>query len=135
MKRRDAEDAEEDYRAVSTLVIGAAIDVHRALGPGLLESAYCAFLARELELRRVSFLAQVPVPLVYKGVHLNCGYRLDLLVENRLVVELKAVEQIHPVHFVQVLTYLRLTGHRLGLLINFNVPILRLGIRRIANRL
>jgi GxxExxY protein len=73
--------------------------------------------------------------VVYKGVHLNCGYRLDLLVENRLVVELKAVEQIHPVHFVQVLTYLRLTGHRLGLLINFNVPILRLGIRRIANRL
>jgi GxxExxY protein len=135
MKRRDAEDAEEAYRAVSTLVIGAAIDVHRALGPGLHESAYFACLARELELRGESFRAQVPVPVVYKGVHLNCGYRLDLLVENRLVVELKAVEQIHPVHFVQVLTYLRLTGHRLGLLINFNVPILRLGIRRIANRL
>jgi GxxExxY protein len=135
MKRRDAEDAKGTHEAVSGTVIGSAIDVHRALGPGLLESAYLACLARELELRGVSFQAQVPVPLIYKGVHLHCGYRLDLLVENMLVVELKAVEQIHPIHFVQVLTYLRLTRHRLGLLINFNVPILRLGIRRIANRL
>jgi GxxExxY protein len=135
MKRRDAEGAEGTHQVLSGLVIGAAIDVHRALGPGLLESAYCACLAKELELRGVSFRAQVPLPLTHKGVRVDCGYRLDFLVENLLIVELKAVEQIHPVHSVQLLTYLRLTGHRLGLLINFNVPTLRLGIRRIANNL
>jgi GxxExxY protein len=135
MKRRDAEGAEEAYRAISGLVIAAAIEVHRALGPGLLESAYLACLMRELELRSVSFRSQVAVPLTYKGTNLDCGYRLDLLVEDRIVVELKAVEQIHPIHFVQVLTYLRLTGTRLGLLINFNVPVLAQGIRRIANNL
>ena len=135
MKRRDAENAEEIYRTISGLVIAAAIEVHRALGPGLLESAYLACLIRELELRSVSFRSQVAVPLTYKGTSVDCGYRIDLLVENRIVVELKAVEQIHPIHFVQVLTYLRLTGNRLGLLINFNVPVLHQGIRRIPNKL
>ena len=111
-------------------IISAAIDVHRALGPGLLESAYQACLCRELELHRLRFRQQVELPLVYKDVKLDCGYRIDFIVEEKVVVELKAVEGMLPVHQAQLLTYLQLSGLRVGLLINFNVPVLKDGIRR-----
>lgn len=111
-------------------IIGAAIEVHRALGPGLLESAYEECLCHELNLRKIPFERQKPLPVEYKGVKLDCGYRLDLLVDNSVVVELKAVETIEPIHEAQLLTYLKLGGWRLGLLINFNVPVLKDGIRR-----
>ncbi len=119
-----------DY--LSKEIIGAAIEVHRELGPGLLESAYEACLCRELSLRRVPCLQQVPLPVEYKGTQLDCGYRLDLLVDNLVIVELKSVEKIEPIHEAQLMTYLRLTKLWLGLIINFNVPILKLGIRRIV---
>lgn len=111
-------------------IIGAAIEVHRALGPGLLESAYQACLAHELRLRSLPFEREKPLPVEYKGVALDCGYRLDFLVDGKVIVELKAVEQVHPVHEAQLLTYLKLTGCRVGLLINFNVPLLKQGITR-----
>jgi GxxExxY protein len=111
-------------------IIGAAIEVHRLLGPGLLESAYEECLSRELVLRDLRFERQKPVPVVYKDVKLECGYRVDLLVEGRIVVELKAVEALAPIHETIVLTYLRLSGCSLGLLINYNVPVLKDGIRR-----
>lgn len=114
-------------------IIGAAIEVHRVLGPGLLEDTYEECLARELTLRNVRFEQQKPLPLVYKDLKLEAGYRLDLLVEGRIVVELKAVEALAPIHEAIVLTYLRLSGCRLGLLINFNVPVLKDGIRRFIN--
>jgi GxxExxY protein len=113
-------------------IIGAAIEVHRLLGPGLLESAYEECLAREFVLRQIPFERQKPAPVVYKDVKLECGYRLDFLVDGKVVVELKAVECFAPVHEAIVLTYSRLSGCRLGLLINFNVPILKDGIRRFA---
>ncbi len=111
-------------------IIAAAMDVHRELGPGLLESAYQASMCRELSLRGVRFQSQVDVPVEYKGVRLDCGYRIDLLVDQRVVVELKSVEHILPVHEAQLITYLRLSGAHVGLLINFNVPALRRGIVR-----
>jgi GxxExxY protein len=111
-------------------IIGAAIEVHRALGPGLLESAYEECLKHELRGRGISFLSQVEVPVVYKGLALECGYKIDLLVEDTVVVELKSVEQSHPVHEAQLMTYLRLSGKRVGLLINFNVEVLKHGIVR-----
>ncbi len=111
-------------------VIGAAIEVHRQLGPGLLESAYEECLCHELALRKITFERQKPIPLVYKEVKLDCGYRLDLLVEERIVVELKSVDGLGPIHEAIVLTYLKLSGHKLGLLINFNVPLLKDGIKR-----
>lgn len=111
-------------------IIGAAIEVHRALGPGLLESAYAECLCRELSVRGVSFERERALPLEYKGIRLECGYRLDLLVANLVVVEVKAVEALAPVHEAQLLTYLRLGGWQLGLLINFNVELLKQGIRR-----
>jgi GxxExxY protein len=113
-------------------IIGAAIDVHRALGPGLLESAYQACLARELTLRGIPYEQEKPLPIEYKGVRLDCGYRLDFLVGGKAVVELKAVDALHPVHEAQVLTYLKLTGCKIGLLINFNVPVLKNGIKRMV---
>ncbi len=120
---------------ISQRVIGAAIEVHKTLGPGLLESAYEQCLARELDLRRIPYACQVPLPVEYKGLRLDCGYRLDFLIENRVVVEIKAVEILLPVHEAQVLTYLRLGGWPLGLLINFHVPILSKGIHRLVNHL
>ena len=111
-------------------IIGAAIEVHRALGPGLLESAYSECLCRELSVRGVPFEREKPLPLEYKGIRLECGYRLDLLVAGAVVVEVKAVEALAPVHEAQLLTYLRLGGWRVGLLINFNVEVLKQGIRR-----
>jgi GxxExxY protein len=115
---------------VTGQVIGAAIEVHRALGPGLLESAYAECLCRELSVRGVSFERERALPLEYKGVRLECGYRLDLLVANAVVVEVKAVEALASVHEAQILTYLRLGGWHTGLLINFNVEMLKQGIRR-----
>jgi GxxExxY protein len=115
-------------------IIGAAIEVRRMLGPGLLESAYEECLARELTVRGVPFDRQKPLPLVYKDVKLDCGYRIDLLVDGRVVVELKAVDALAPIHDAIVLTYLRLLGCKIGLLINFNVTVLKDGIRRLVNK-
>jgi GxxExxY protein len=111
-------------------IIGAALEVHRLLGPGLLESAYEECLAHELSIRKLEFRRQVPVPVVYKGVKLECGYRIDILVAGSVVLELKSIEAIAPVHEATLLTYLRLSGNTLGLIINFNVTILKDGIRR-----
>ena len=111
-------------------IIGAAIEVHRYLGPGLLESAYHRCLARELMVRSVPFQWEWPLPLEYKGMRLECGYRVDLLVAGSVVVEVKAIEAIAPVHEAQLLTYLRLGGWHVGLLINFNVVVLKNGICR-----
>ena len=117
-------------KELTEAITGAAIEVHRVLGPGLLESAYEECLKHELTCRGLSFEAQVPLPVVYKGLELECGYWMDLVVEDTVVVELKAVEQLHPVHEAQRLTYLRLSGKRVGLLINFNVEVLKHGIVR-----
>jgi GxxExxY protein len=111
-------------------VIDLAIDVHRELGPGLLESAYEECLAYELKQSSIKFVRQEPVPVTYKDVHLDCGCRLDLLVEDRLVVELKSVEELLPIFDAQVLTYMKLSKKSVGLLINFNVPILKMGLKR-----
>ncbi len=111
-------------------IIGAAIEVHRVLGPGLLESAYEECLARELTLRNIKFERQKPLPVVYKDVKLDCGYRLDFLVEGRVVLELKAVESLASIHEAIMLTYLRLSGCQIGLLINFHTQILKDGIKR-----
>ena len=118
---------------VTGTIIGAAIDVHRALGPGLLESAYEACLAYELAERGLKVEQQKPLPLVYKAVRLDCGYRLDLLVDDCVIVEVKSVDALEPVHTAQVLSYLKLSGCRVGLLINFNVQVLKRGIRRLVN--
>jgi GxxExxY protein len=133
LKHKDTKDTEEEANRVSHLIIGAAIEVHRALGPGLLESSYEECLAHELSLRGVAFRRQVALPLAYKGIRLDAGYRIDLLVEEKVVVELKVVEHILPVHEAQLLTYLRLTRIWLGLLLNFHSVILQRGIRRIVN--
>ena len=136
MHHRDTEVTEDRKRTdaelnrITQLVIGAAIEVHRSLGPGLLESAYEECLCHELALLGVRFERQRPLPLEYKGMRLDCGYRMDLLVEDSVVVEIKAVACIEPIHEAQLLTYLKLGPWRLGLLINFNVPVLRQGIRR-----
>ena len=111
-------------------VIGCAIDVHRTLGPGLLESTYEQCLARELALQEVTFQLQVALPVEYKGVHLDCGYRIDMLVEDRLILELKAVDKVKGIHEAQLLTYMKLAHKATGLLINFNVEVLREGIKR-----
>jgi len=111
-------------------IIGAAIEVHRHLGPGLLESAYQQCLAKELELREIPCQYEWPLPLEYKGLRMNCGYRVDILVANEVVVETKSIEAIAPVHEAQLLTYMRLGGWKVGLLINFNVLVLKNGIRR-----
>jgi GxxExxY protein len=111
-------------------IIGAAIEVHKRLGPGLLESAYEECLLYELRLRNLKVDRQKGLTVVYKEVKLDCGYRLDLLVEGRIIVELKSVEGLAPIHEAIILTYLRLSGHKIGLLINFNVTVLKDGVRR-----
>jgi GxxExxY protein len=117
-------------KELTAQIIGAAIEVHRTIGPGLLESAYQICLAQEFSLRGLRFEQEKPVPVVYKGILLDCGYRLDFLVANKVIVELKSVEGLLPVHEAQLLTYLKLTGCKIGLLINFNIPILKNGIKR-----
>jgi GxxExxY protein len=111
-------------------IIGAAIEVHKGLGPGLLESAYEECLCHELRLRGLSFKRQVPLPIEYKGVKLDCGYLLDLVVQDSVLIELKSVEKVIPVHEAQLLTYMKMTTLRVGLIINFNVPVLTRGIIR-----
>ena len=121
-----------DVNELSGKVIGAAIEVHKILGPGLLESAYEECLCHEFGLRGIPFERQKELPIKYKGTSLNCGYRLDIVVANRVILELKACETLEAIHEAQLLTYLKLTGIQLGLLINFNVPVLKEGIRRLA---
>ena len=121
-----------DENEVATAVIGAAIEVHRHLGPGLLESAYELALTHELRLRGVPVLRQVTLPVTYKGVELDEAYRIDLVVCDLVLVEVKAVEALTMVHQAQLLTYLRLSGRRLGLLLNFHVDLMRNGVKRIA---
>ena len=116
-------------------VIGAAIEVHKALGLGLLESTYEECLCHELLLRKIAFERQKTLSVKYKGVKLDCGYRLDIVVDNRLILELKSVEKIEPIHKAQLLTYLKLSNINIGLLLNFNVPVMREGIVRIVNNL
>jgi GxxExxY protein len=118
---------------ITSTIIGAAIEVHRSLGPGLLESAYEACLVYELTERGLIVEQQKPVPLAYKQVHLDCGYRLDLLVEEQVVVEIKSVERLLPIHQAQLLSYLRLSRNMVGLLINFNTQVLKSGIVRVIN--
>ena len=116
--------------ALTEKIIGCAIEVHRTLGPGLLESTYEQCLARELSLQDVVFRLQVPVPVEYKGVHLDCGYRIDVLVDQQVILELKSVERVLAIHEAQLLTYMKLADITKGLLINFNVRRLVDGIRR-----
>jgi len=126
---------EEQIRAdsLSKRVIGAAIEVHRTLGPGLLESCYESCLCRELQLRQIPFERQVPLKLDYKGIHVDCAYRIDILVDNILILELKSVDKVEPVYKTQLLTYLRLSDLWLGLLLNFNEEVLKDGIYRVVN--
>jgi GxxExxY protein len=118
--------------ALSNRVIGSAIEVHRHLGPGLLESAYEEAIAREFSIQGIPFKRQVSLPLVYKDIKLDCGYRLDFLVDDCLIVELKSIDSFAPVHEAQALTYLRLADSKLCLLINFNVSVLKDGIKRVV---
>jgi GxxExxY protein len=123
---------EKNINQITETIIGAAIAIHKDLGPGLLESAYEACLAFELAERGLRFERQREVSLVYRGVKVECGYRVDFLVEGLVVVELKAVESLEPVHEAQLLSYLKLSGSKVGLLINFNVTVLKNGIRRLV---
>ena len=124
-----------EINELSSKIIGAAIEVHKALGPGLLESAYEECLSHEMGLRKLSYERQKPLPIKYKSKMLDCGYRLDLVVENRIILELKACEEIEPIHHAQLLTYLKLSSLNLGLIFNFNVQYMRDGIVRIVNEL
>ena len=117
---------------ITEAVVGVAIEVHRVLGPGLLESAYEECLCRELVLRKVPYERQRQLPVDYKGTKVDCGYRLDLLVSEHVVVEIKAVESLLPIHQAQLLTCLKLGGWKVGLLMNFNVPVLKQGIKRVV---
>jgi GxxExxY protein len=119
-----------EFDRLSHRVIGCALEVHRHLGPGLLESVYEQCLSHELSRNGVAHELQHRLPIRYKEVQLDCGYRIDVFVENSLIIELKSIEQIHPIHEAQVLTYMRLAGVKTGLLVNFNVPILKEGLKR-----
>jgi len=112
---------------------GAAMEVHKEIGPGLLESAYQQCLCRELSLRKLKFDTEMPLPIRYKGMLLDCGYRLDIVVEEKIVLELKSVEELTDLHEAQLLSYLRLGGYELGMLMNFNVPVIKDGIKRFVN--
>jgi len=123
----------EQLNQITETIVGAAIEVHRALGPGLLESAYESCLAFELAQRGLKVEQQKPLPIVYRDVRLECGYRLDLLVENQVIVEIKSADSLLPIHKAQLLSYLKLSGCHVGLLINFNVRILKEGVARVVN--
>lgn len=135
-KTESAEGAEtvRSLNHVTSAIIGAAIEVHRHLGPGLLESAYEECLCYELSHAGLSFCRQVAIPVQYKGLKLNCDFRVDLIVEDSVIVEIKAIDHLAPIHSAQLLTYLKATNKTLGLLINFNVPVLKQGIKRLVNR-
>ena len=122
-----------DTNQLSNKIIGAAIEVHRALGPGLLESAYEECLCYELDSREINFERQLSLPVLYKEKQLDCGYRIDVLIEKSIILELKAIDKIEAIHKAQLLTYLKLSNIRLGLILNFNVPIMKNGIVRIVN--
>ena len=130
--REDAELKRESQ--LTEKIIGCGIEVHKALGPGLLESAYEECFCYELTQNGISFSRQVPLPVVYKGIKLDCGYRIDVLVNDFVVVELKTVEKLLPIHDAQLLTYLKLYRRPVGLLMNFNVPVLKDGIKRLVNQ-
>ena len=133
MNHRDTEARRKWLNVLSGEVIGFCIEIPRALGPGLLESVYDECLAYELSTHAVSFQRQLPLPVRYKGVSLDCGYRLDFLVADSLIIELKALQKMHPICEAQLLTYLRLARKPLGLLINFHVPVLTQGVKRIVD--
>ncbi len=132
MNRGGAETPRED--PLTEKIIGCAIEVHKALGPGLLESAYEECFCYELEQSGLSFRRQVPLPVVYKGIKLDCGYRMDVLVNDFVIIELKTVEKLLPIHEAQLLTYLKLYRRPLGLLLNFNAPTMKAGIKRLVNQ-
>ena len=132
MNRRDAETQREKINIITEKIIGASIEVHKALGPGLLESAYEECLCYELKNAGLRIERQTQLPVLYKEVTINCGYRLDIVVDSKVIVELKTVEKLMPIHEAQLLTYLKLTNIHVGLLINFNVPVLKDGIKRIV---
>jgi len=133
MHHKGTKDTKEEANRLSHEILGAGLEVHRSIGPGLLESAYEECLAYELSQRKLGFQKQKCLPLRYKEVSLDCGYRLDFLMEGLVVVELKAVDQLLPIHEAQVLTYLRMSSLWLGLVLNFNVRTFKLGIRRLVN--
>ena len=122
-----------EYNELTHIVIGAAMDVHRELGPGLLESVYEACLIHELRLRNIKCESQINIPIIYKGQEIAKDFRIDVLVEDKIIIELKSVEKLLPIHEVQLVTYLKLSNKKLGLLINFNVPVLKDGIKRRIN--
>ena len=124
----------DDLNDLTGAIIGAAIEVHRNLGPGLLESAYESCLMWELRQKNLKVEPQVPVPIRYKGLQLDAGYRIDLLVQEKIIVELKAIDKIQPIHTAQVLTYLKMTELKMALILNFNVELMRSGIKRIVNK-
>jgi GxxExxY protein len=128
---KDHEGVTKDVEAIGRHIVDAGLKVHRALGPGLLESAYEHCLAHELQLRGISVRRQLPMPIVFEGLQLDVGYRLDLLVGEAVVVEVKAAETLSRLHEAQLLTYLKLSGRRLGYLMNFNVPLFKEGLRRV----
>ena len=132
MNHGDTETPRKKLNELSHRVIGLCIEVHRTLGPGLLESTYEAALGHELALAGIPFKKQLDMPLDYKGVKLDCGYRLDFIVADELIVELKAIQEVLPIHLAQLLTYLKLNQKPLGLLINFNVPVLKDGVHRVV---
>jgi GxxExxY protein len=132
MNHKDTETRRERLNELSHRVIGLCMEVHRELGPGLLESAYEEALAYELAHAGLAFERQREAPLLYKGVKLNCGYRVDFIIENEIILELKAVSELLPIHHAQLLTYLKLERRSLGLLVNFNVPALKDGVRRVV---
>jgi GxxExxY protein len=125
----------DQLEAWAAEIVDAAIEVHRELGPGLLESAYEMALCRELSLRGISFDRQKPMPVSYKGVSLDCGYRIDLLIEGKIVIELKSVDELAPIHEAQVMTYLKLSGCHLAFLFNFNTRLLNNGLKRVVRGL
>ena len=120
---------------ISKIVIGFAIEVHKALGPGLLENTYQECLYYKLKKEGLKVEKEKPMPVIFEEVRLECGYRIDLLVEDKVVIELKSVEILNDVHVAQTLTYMKLGGYKLGLLINFNVPLLKYGVRRVVDKL
>lgn len=123
----------EDYERIGKEIVDCCLSVHREMGPGLLESVYEMSLMKEFELRGINAECQVAVPLVYKGYELSKEFRLDILVENEIIIELKATETVSPIHVAQIISYLKLTDKRLGYLINFNVPLMKNGVQRFVN--
>ena len=126
---------DKEINRLSSKIIGAAIEVHKTLGPGLLESVYEECLCHELKIQNLHFERQKPIPFKYKGTDIDCGYRLDIVVENRIILELKSCSNIEPIHKAQLLTYLKLCKLNLGLILNFNVTLMRDGVVRIVNEL